>query len=61
MSETKDKRPSLTDLTATAPESNDPAYRAWKQAKVDKALKEAEDRAALIPSDKVWSKLGVEH
>ena len=49
MSDTKDKRPSLTDLMAPAPESKDPAYRAWKKAKVEKALKEAEDRAALIP------------
>lgn len=40
--------------------SNDPQYLAWKEAKVKKALAEAEDRSKLIPAHKVWEDLGLE-
>ncbi|MFQ5562066.1 MAG: hypothetical protein ACE5FO_00710 [Parvularculaceae bacterium] len=38
----------------------DPAYLAWKKAKIRKALKEAEDRSKMIPAHKVWEELGLE-
>jgi hypothetical protein len=33
---------------------------AWKQAKVKRGLEQANDRASLIPADKVWRDLGLE-
>lgn len=40
--------------------SSDPEYLAWKQAKVEKALVQAEDRSQMIPAHKVWERLGLE-
>jgi hypothetical protein len=42
-------------------ESNDPAYLAWKNAKVLHALEESTDRTKMIPSSAVWKKIGLEH
>jgi hypothetical protein len=35
-------------------------HAAWKQAKVERGLEQANDRASLIPADKVWRDLGLE-
>ena len=35
-------------------------HAAWKRAKVQRGLAQAEDRASLIPADKVWRELGLE-
>ena len=32
-------------------------HAAWKQAKVERGLTQAEDRASLIPAEKVWRDL----
>jgi hypothetical protein len=37
-----------------------PDYVAWKDAKVRRALKQSEDRSAMIPSDEVWKALDSE-
>lgn len=37
-----------------------PGHAAWKQAKVERGLEQANDRASLIPADKVWRDLGLE-
>jgi hypothetical protein len=34
-------------------------HAAWKQAKVKRGLEQANDRASLIPADKVWRDLGI--
>jgi hypothetical protein len=36
------------------------AYDLWKDAKIERALKQAEDREALIPAETVWRDLGLE-
>ena len=35
-------------------------HAAWMLAKVERGLTQAEDRASLIPADKVWHDLGLE-
>lgn len=32
----------------------------WKRAKVEQGLAQAQDRSAMIPSEKVWRDLGLE-
>lgn len=48
--------PGKDDLTSvTEPESEDPAYLAWKEAKIAAALKHAEQCPDdLLPLDEVW-------
>ena len=47
-------------LTPAGQPSNDPEYLAWKKAKIEKGLAEAQDRTKLIPAHKVWEDLGLE-
>ncbi len=35
-------------------------YEAWKEAKIKKALAEAEDRASMIAAANVWERFGFE-
>ncbi len=35
-------------------------HAAWKRSKIELGLKQSEDRASLIPADKVWRDLGLE-
>ncbi len=35
-------------------------HEAWKRVKVKRGLEQANDRASLIPADKVWRDLGLE-
>lgn len=35
-------------------------YGAWKRAKVERGLKQAEDREAMIPVEQVWRDLNLE-
>ena len=42
------------------PPSADPDYLVWKENKIRKALKEAEDRSSMISAEKVWEKFGLE-
>lgn len=37
-----------------------PGHTAWKRVKVERGLEQANDRASLIPADKVWRDLGLE-
>jgi hypothetical protein len=49
--------------THNTADSNEPVvfgHAAWKQAKVKRGLEQANDRASLIPADKVWRDLGLE-
>ncbi|TWF56592.1 hypothetical protein FHW37_102227 [Neorhizobium alkalisoli] len=60
MSETKGKI-SFKDLTAPAEgQSTDADYLAWKEAKIRKALKQAEDRSLMVPAEEVWKRFGFE-
>ena len=43
--------------TGESPESG---HAVWKRSKIELGLKQAEDRASLIPADKVWRDLGLE-
>ena len=43
--------------TGEAPERG---YAAWKRAKIERALTQAEDRDSLIPAEKIWRDLGLE-
>jgi len=38
----------------------DPAYLAWKEAKIRKALNQSRDRTQMTPAHKVWEELGLE-
>ena len=35
-------------------------HAAWKRAKIERGLAQAEDRASLIPAEQVWRDLGLE-
>jgi hypothetical protein len=35
-------------------------YAAWKRAKIERALAQAEDRDSLIPAENLWRDLGLE-
>ena len=35
-------------------------HAAWKHAKIERGLAQAEDRASLIPAGSVWRDLGLE-
>jgi hypothetical protein len=45
---------------ADTDEPSAPRHAEWKQAKVKRGLEQANDRASLIPADKVWRDLGLE-
>lgn len=58
---TTTERPPFRELTGPGgEESTDLDYLAWKEEKIRKALKQAEDRSLMIPADKVWEKFGFE-
>lgn len=57
-----DKPPPLDELTTPQAESTDPAYLAWRDAKVRQALAEAKAHPdKMIPEHKVWEKFGLEY
>ena len=41
-------------------ETPERGHAVWKRSKIELGLKQAEDRASLIPADKVWRDLGLE-
>ena len=43
MDDTKIKSPTLEEATTPQPDSDDPAYLAWKEATIRAALKEADE------------------
>lgn len=47
------------DVTAE-PHSADADYVLWKENKIRKALKQAEDRSVMVPAEKVWEDFGFE-
>ena len=60
MSETDTKDELDEHLTPAGVQSDEPEYKAWKEAKVKKGLAESEDRSKLVPAHKVWKDLGLE-
>ena len=50
----------LTHNIVDSDEPVAPGHAAWKQAKVKRGLEQTNDRASLIPADKVWCDLGLE-
>jgi len=56
-----DQKQNLDDhLRPAGAPTADPDYLAWKEAKVRKALEQAEDRSNMIPASKVWEQFGLE-
>lgn len=56
-----DQKQNLDDHLRPARAPNaDPDYIAWKDAKIRKALEQAEDRSNMIPASKVWEQFGLE-
>ena len=52
---------SLAELTTEQPESTDPGYLAWQEAKIKKALQAAKDHPERrIPQAEMWKKHGLE-
>ena len=49
-----------THKIAGTGETPERGHAAWKRAKIERGLAQAEDRASLIPADKVWRDLGLE-
>ena len=46
--------------TRQAEEASSPLYREWKRVKIECALQQSQDRAAMIDADDVWRDLGLE-
>jgi hypothetical protein len=57
MAEPKSKAPENIDLAPLSSEASSADYDAWKVEKITKALKQCEDRDAMIPADEVWERL----
>lgn len=56
-----DQEQNLDDhLRPAGAPTTDPDYLAWKEAKVRKALEQANDRSNMIPASKVWEQFGLE-
>ena len=49
-----------TDMISADNGPPERGYRKWKQAKIERALAQAEDRSSLIPAEQVWRDLGLE-
>jgi hypothetical protein len=53
-------RPVPDSLSESDQVAVEPGYEAWKRAKVERALAQSRDRAAMIPADQIWRDLGLE-
>lgn len=51
----------LQDHLNTINEQQDANYLTWKQKKIETALEQSKERSNLIPAEKVWERLGLEH
>jgi hypothetical protein len=40
--------------------ATEPGYADWKRGKIERGIKQAQDRDSLIPAAQVWQKLGLE-
>lgn len=60
MAEPKSKAPENIDLAPPSSEASSAEYDAWKVEKITKALKQCEDRDAMIPAADVWERFGFE-
>lgn len=60
MAEPKSKAPENIDFAPQSSEGSSAEYVAWKVEKITKALKQSEDRAAMIPAADVWERFGFE-
>ena len=40
--------------------AQEPGYAEWKRAKIERALAQSKDRAAMIPAERIWHDLGLE-
>lgn len=50
------------DAVSPEPEASDPAYLAWKKAKIKAAIKEADQAPDDVLSEQeIWKKLGLDH
>lgn len=48
------------DFAPPSADASPASYEAWKIEKVTKALKQCEDRDAMIPAADVWERFGFE-
>jgi hypothetical protein len=48
------------DFAPASADASAKEYEAWKLQKVTKALKQCEDREAMIPAAEVWESFGFE-
>lgn len=50
----------LEDKIAVTKSPSEPGYEAWKLAKVERGLAQAQDRDAMISVDQILSEFGLE-
>ena len=61
MDQTKDRPPTLDEATTPQPESTDPDYLAWKDAKIRAAIKAADENPdGGVTLDEMWKKFGLD-
>ncbi len=60
MSETSKVDDTLDEHLRPDEESTDPAYLAWKEAKIRAGLAQSKDRANMIPAHKLWAEFKLE-
>lgn len=60
MAEPKSKAAETLDFAPKSSEVSSAEYEAWKVEKVTKALKQCEDRDAMISAADVWERFGFE-
>ena len=60
MAEPKSKAVGTIVFAPQSSEASSAEYDAWKVEKITKALKQCEDRDAMIPAADVWERFGFE-
>jgi hypothetical protein len=60
MAEPKSQAPEDIDFAPRTSEASAAEYEAWKIDKITKALKQCENRDAMIPAAEVWERFGFE-
>ena len=62
MNGTEDRARATLDGVSPEPESSDPAYLAWKKAKIKAAIEEADQAPDdVLGQQEIWKKLGLDH
>ena len=62
MVDKKDRAAARIEMTSQQPDSTDPAYLAWKKAKIRAAIKAADEKPDdVVTQEGMWKMFGLDH